>query len=93
MTLETMQEVVAELNSRKVDAVLEYPGFIHIGRVCIGDESDTISADVYDSANLNFIGGNEPIETIESSIPSKSEDVKAITDFICYVFITSEEAL
>lgn len=92
MTLETMQAVVCELNSLKVEAVLEYPGFIRVGRMCVGDQGDTVDADLYDSADLNQIGLNQPTETIESDIPSKSTDVERISNFIFYVVQAAKEA-
>lgn len=82
MTLETMQAVVEELRGRKVAAALEYPGFIRVGRMCIADVDDTINADVYETDDLNFIGQNQPIETIESTIPRDCADVIVIADFI-----------
>lgn len=92
MTLETMQAVVGELNTLKLDAVLEYPGFIRVGRMCAGDANDTIDADLYELDDLNQIGLSQPIETIESDIPRDSSDVQRIVNFLYYVSVAAKEA-
>lgn len=87
MTEHTMLAVVRELNAREINAreinaTYEHPGYIHVpyggGYIAFGDICETVTGDV-------MTPDGECIETIESSIPRDSTDVKAIADHIaCY---------
>lgn len=82
MTEETMLAVVEELRKRGVNATFEYPGFIALhnplNEIHFGDANETFDGDVYVPGELDRV-----IETIESDIPSGSDDVQAIATHIC----------
>jgi hypothetical protein len=82
MTEQTMLAVVEELRKRGVNATFEYPGFIALhnplNEIHFGDANETLDGDVYVPGELDRV-----IETIESDIPSGSEDVQRIATHIC----------
>lgn len=97
MTDNTMLAVVEELQRRGVTAEYEYPGYIGVYlkdgfgqqtlEIKFGDANETIDGDVFAPND----DGYQPIEIIESSIPSDSTDVQRIADHIACCYTQAQE--
>jgi hypothetical protein len=84
MTLNILKKVARELRSRRIPATLEYPGVIEVrtsttARLKFGDVNEMFRGDLLDDED-------NPLASYDSSIPSNSEDIARIADFIEELF-------
>jgi hypothetical protein len=93
MTRETMQAVVTELKERGIEGTLEYPGSIFV--VYVDSETDTrtlVCGDVNENFCCDLCDKDlSACDSVESSIPSDSDDVKAIADFVASTYTEAVE--